>query len=481
MQEKNALQRGWEFSAHLVGADAAANVGSEYASEVAAAIEKLTKDITGLKSNQTDAVLGGFLAEYWHADTFNVDAVAARSAHRYDALSSTEYGSVDIRGNFFGAKDYSSKFMVTGERTAIAQAAYSKELGQPKYHNQERLIPKDQMAKAAETANRHAARNDSIRPEVAEAYREARAHFTDRIADSDGIESIPLSKRDDLLMAKNVKSDEFDPADFGESMNSAIKPEYVLRQALKAGYTAAAITVVMQLAPEIFKTIDYLIKTDQIDMQQVKKVGKKAISAGAEGFLRGSISCSLLIMCEKGLLGEFFKGINPVLLGATVAIVLETIKNSILVAAGKMTVRQMGAAFTEGIAISAGYILGCKIGGVIGQAIGFELPVVGYLVGSLVGCAFAAVYNIGKKRLISFCIDTGFTCFGLVEQSYELPEEVLTEMGINIVPVPRTNVSRAEIPRIDVAVDVERINFETIKLTVIRRGVISINKIGYVK
>lgn len=80
-------------------------------------------------------------------------------------------------------------------------------------------------------------------------------------------------------------------------------------------------------------------------------MGTKGISAGAEGFLRGSISSSLLIMCEKGALGEAFKGINPTILGTVVALVMQTVKNSILVAAGKISTQQMGAAFVDTMVI----------------------------------------------------------------------------------------------------------------------------------
>lgn len=370
--------------------------------------------------------------------------------------------------------------MATGEDSIVAQATYSRELGQPKYHGQERLIPTDQLKEATQAAGRRAASNKTIKPEVADSYKETGAHLKDRIADGEGIESKPLSKNDDLRMAKKVKKDQFDPEEFGENLDGAIKPEYVLKQALKAGYTTMAITVAMQLAPEIFKSIDYLIKTGEIDIQNVKKMGKKAITAGTEGFLRGSISCSLLIMCEKGLLGEAFKGMDPTMLGAVVAIVLETVKNSILVAAGRMTPKEMGAAFADGIAISASFLLGSKVGGAIGQVVGFQLPVVGYLLGSLVGCAFAAVYNIGKKQLISFCADTGFTCFGLVEQNYELPDHVLKEMGVETISILRTEVSRTEIAKSDVTADIERIKCGTINITVLRRGVIGVNKVGYV-
>ena len=91
MQERSAIQKGWEFSARLAGADAAARLGSAYVSQVEQAIDQLTADIVKLKSGQTDAVLGGYIAEHWHAGTFNVNAVAAGSSHRAFTLESTEY------------------------------------------------------------------------------------------------------------------------------------------------------------------------------------------------------------------------------------------------------------------------------------------------------------------------------------------------------------------------------------------------------
>ncbi len=480
MQNKSDMQKGWDFSAHLIGADVAVQAGSQYVAQVEKAIEDLTLDILKLKSNQSDAVLGGYIAEHWHAGTFNVDAVAAGSISRASTLGSTDYASVDVRIDTGASTiDYSSKYMSTGEKSAVAQAAYSHEMGQAKYHGQERLIPSDHMEEALSTAQKRALSNEGTRPEIAASYQEAHDHFTDRITDGE-IESKPLSKKDDLQMARDLKNDEFSTDKYGENVNSAIKTEYLIKQAAKAGLTTAALTIAIQLAPEIYKAIDYLIKNKQINLQHLKEMGKKAISSGAEGFLRGSISCSVLIMCEKGLLGGALKSINPTMLGTVVAVVLETIKNSLLVAAGKMTPKAMGAAFADSIVVSAGFVMGTKIGGIIGQALGFQLPVVGYLIGSLVGSACAVVYNIGKRKLISFCIDSGFTCFGLVEQNYELPEEVLLELGVDLIPISKSEVSRTPIKNVALSsANINYTNYETIDIKFLRRGVIGINKIGY--
>lgn len=146
-----------------------------------------------------------------------------------------------------------------------------------------------------------------------------------------------------------------------------------------------------------------------------------------------------------------------------------------------MTPQQMGAAFVDSVFISGGYLLGAYIGGIIGQALGFELPVIGYLLGTLIGTSICVIYNIGKKKLISFCVDTGFTCFGLVEQDYELPEEVLHELGVETIPIPRTQIDRIDIPRTQTsATGINQMEYETIDITVLRRGVIGVNKIGYV-
>ena len=226
------------------------------------------------------------------------------------------------------------------------------------------------------------------------------------MSNGEGIESIPLTKEKDLEMARQVKRDEFAPENFGESVATAIKTEYLIKQAAKAGMTTAAITVALQLAPEMYKALDYLIKTGQIDLMQVRRMGTKAISTGAEGFLRGSVSCALYIACEKGLLGDALKGINSTALGTVVAVVIETMKNSVLVAAGEMTSRQMGAAFVDSVVISAGFVAGTHIGGVIGQALGFQLPGIGYLIGSLL--SFNVLMEFLQNFFLSFCI------FGLV-------------------------------------------------------------------
>ena len=480
MQQKSEMQQGWDFSTQIMGADLAAHMGMEYVSAVDAAIKQLEENINNHNyRNLGIKQLQGFMLEEWSAGTFNVDAIAADSTYRAEVLHSTAKDSVDVLmkqgGQDVGA--YSAKSYADGAKSAIEQARLNPETRQASYQGQGRLVPTDQLSDAKAEASRRALRNRSIRPDVSKAYSETEEKLTDTITTKDGTKSRTATRKDLEEIARESKKQDFKASEHGVTAESAIRTEYLLKQALKAGYTAAAVTVAVQLAPEIYKAVDYLIKHGELDIQQIKRMGTKGISAGAEGFLRGSVASSLKIMCDAGMLGEIFKDINPTVLGTVVALVMQTVKNSILVAAGKMSTQQMGATFVDTVVISGGYLLGAHIGGLIGQTLGFELPVVGYLLGT----SLCVIYNIGKKKLISFCVDTGFTCFGLVEQNYELPEDVMNELGVETVLIPRTQVERIDIPRTRIGgTGIETSEYETIDITVLRRGVIGVNRIGYV-
>lgn len=228
------------------------------------------------------------------------------------------------------------------------------------------------------------------------------------------------------------------------------------------------------------KAVDYLIKHGEIDLKGLTKSGQKIISASGEAFLRGSIVYGVEMAIQEGMLGELLRDVNPSVVGVVVTVILGTIKDSILVAAGKITVTEMGMNFVDTLVVSSGYLVCMKICGAIAQALFPELPGLGYAIGSLLGCSVAVVYNIGKRKLISFCVDTGFTCFGLVEQNYELPENVLAEMGVHTIPVPRVDVARTEVKYMAVDTQINRTEYETIDITILRRGIIGVNWIGYV-
>jgi len=482
------LEEGWSFASRLAGTNASTNVGASYVESVNDAIERTAESLEQLKSNQSDAVMGGFVAERWHAGSFNVKAVAAGSKNlavagepgTAGALGRNNYGSVDVRiQNSSGEviKDYGSKYMVNAKETAKSQATPSIDAGTTKYHGQDRLVPSDQLEDIKAIAAKRAA-NDRTPENWREGYQEVADTSTDVITDGEH-SSKPLSKNESEEIAREIKKDKLDLEKHGLTADDAIEPEFIMKQAAKAGLTAAAITALIQTAPDIYKAIDYLIKNGVVDRDRLKKIGFDAIQGAAEGFLRGYVACTIQILCNSGKLGPNLICVDPMYIGTIVALTIQTIKNSVSVALGKMTIREMGSSLIDSVVISAGYVVGAKIGGTIGTALSFEFPVLGFMLGSLIGCAFGAAYDFGKKKLISFCVESGFTCFGLVDQDYSIPEDALKDMGIDITEIDRIEVDRSGLDRIETHKGIGSTNYETIDIKILRRGIISINKVGY--
>ena len=60
-----------------------------------------------------------------------------------------------------------------------------------------------------------------------------------------------------------------------------------------------------------------------------------------------------------------------------------------------------------------------------------------------------------------------------------MPEEILHEMGVHTIPVPRTEVSRTGVNTTAIDTQIQRAEYETIDITVLKRRIIGVNKIGY--
>lgn len=497
MVEFEDLKNGWDFMAQILAAGIGAESAfSQYAQNIAQnknienqnirikeineAIDKLQQSINNHSHlNLNVEQLKGYIAEEMHAGTFNIEAIRQGSSHRAWTLHENGYGSVDIQTNF--GKEYSLKYSNAAKAAENMQAELNRESHTPKYQGQERLIAAEQLDKAKELAQRRTLKNMYTRPDVSYSHADTGKHLVGTVSDGEGVESKKLSVKGAKQIAEEAKNGEFDPEKYRYKKDPFIEKVRInyVNQALKAGLTAASITAIMQIVPELYKSVDYLIKTGEIDLNKLRQSGKRLISSSGEAFLRGSIAYGIEMAIMNGFLGEAIKVINPSVVGALVTVIFGTIKDSIYVAAGKLSAEDMGMHFVDTLVVSSGYLASMNIGGTVAQALFPELPGIGYAIGSLLGCSVAIVYNVGKKKLISFCVDTGFTCFGLVEQNYEIPEKVLNEMGIHTIQVPRTEVKRMDIECIHTHNLISTVNYETINITMLKRGIIGVNKVGY--
>ena len=348
----------------------------------------------------------------------------------------------------------------------------------PLYGQQYRLVPSDQIDKIKELLQKKIDTESARRPELAKRYQDTLDKITDRVKDSEGNESIPLSNNEAKEIADLAKEGGFDPADYGITTEELVKYEYVLKQAFQAGLSAATISLVLKVAPEIIKAIQYLIKNGELDEKQFQKIGFAALTGASEGFIRGSVSAAITTACKAGLWGEAMKSVNPSVVGVITVITMDTMKNAFAVATGKKTRRELADELVKEMFVSASSLL---VGGLV-QGIMIEMPLLGFMLGSFVGSVVGSfAYSVGYNAVLSFCVDTGFTMFKLVDQNYTLPEETLKQIGIDVFSYDKFDYQGFEHDKFQAdKFEQDEFDYGTIDVVFLRRGVIGVRQIGYV-
>lgn len=502
-----AFVEGYDYGTKHSTAQISAHQSGQYVKQVEEAINTLYRDLNAFEGFKTKSnILKGDISEYWHADTFNIDAKARGSPSEASVDRSHDFASPDISTNF--EKVFGLKYYKTGEASAQQQAksiferfheyrasggrsdinTFLKERGfsdesilhDPIYQGQVRVIPKDQLETARKWLEQKIAREGANRPEQVARYQETLSMLSDRLKDNGGTESIPLSEADAKALASLAKEGKVSPEHLkrlGISTDEVIRFEYLAKQAFHSGLTAATISVVLKIAPEIYKAISYLVENGTLNRNHFRSIGAAAINGGAEGFIRGSVASAITTACKSGMLGETAKSISPSIIGIATVLAMNTMKNAFKVANGKMTRTELSQELVKDLIVSS-----CAFaGGTLGQSL-IEIPVVGFMIGSFIGSIIGAfAYNSGYKAAISFCTDTGFTMFGLVKQDYTLPEEVLRSIGLEVFRPekirlktfqPHTFKPRTFTP--------QRFEPKTLEIYFLRRGVIGVSEIGYI-
>lgn len=252
MQSTREMQQGWDFAVGVLGADVATRMGDDYTTVVEQAIRQLEDSVNNHQyRNLGIKQLQGYMLEEWGAGTFNVKAAASGSSDRPSVLHSTLRDSVDIKLD--SGSTYSAKSYATAEQTAKAQARFNPDTRQASYHGQSRLIPSDQLDDARLAMHRENLSHAPMREDVSHAYAETERKLTDRVSNSEGIESKTATRTKIEQIAKESKAQNFKAKEHGVTASSTIKTEYLLKQAVKTGYMAAAITVAIQLTPKFTK------------------------------------------------------------------------------------------------------------------------------------------------------------------------------------------------------------------------------------
>ena len=213
------------------------------------------------------------------------------------------------------------------------------------------------------------------------------------------------------------------------------------------------------------------MKSGKIDSDALAEGGFNALEATAKGFIAGLISAGI-----TAYLATQHIDANSSVVAAATVLTIDTIIESWKLARGLTTGREMAQKLLK----NTYSMVFAMAGGNLGQIL-IPIPVFGYLTGSMVGSLIAGVtFQAGSNALLGLCIDSGITFFGIVDQDYSLPKEVLKEMGLDTFDfdafVPDSfefqNFDSFEFSPDEFVPDFSNMHF-------IRRGVIEAASIGY--
>ena len=222
---------------------------ADYVKSIADACETLEKDINQFNGFGTGiGQLKGDIAEFWHADTFNINSALKSSNFKAVVDRSHDYASPDVRIKLNDdiIENFGLKYLRDAQHTANAQAishfqrfcqlkatsgntelTFEKFLldrglspdevfeTDPIYTGQTRIIPSEQLKEAIEYLKWKISKESLIRPEQVKRYQETLENLQTKLKSADGIESQELSTEEALDKAAKAKSGSYKASHIG--------------------------------------------------------------------------------------------------------------------------------------------------------------------------------------------------------------------------------------------------------------------------
>ena len=485
-----------------------------YLGNIESEIKTLESEINSRWGN-ANPQLKGYVAEDWARGTFNIDAASKRTGERVWTPPANDYASTDLQGSW--GNSYQAKYYGDAKQSALAQAktykqSYNEYLGHcrhkglpeptiqeylskrgidpnidvnlPIYQAQARLIPADQLKDAIDALKWKI--QSEPRPEQVARYQDTLNKLTDRLRSPKGAESTPLTEEESKTLAELSKNGKFDPARYDITLAKKADYLYLCQNTIFSGLSGAIVSSVLKAAPDIAKALINLIRDGKIDREDLEKIGTEAYTGAKRGFISGLTVAAIRNACALGYLGDSLQkaaldATNPAFNNVVVVlttIIIETISDTIRLSGGKMPKQEFVQRLEKRIFIS-----GCAITtGTVVQGLLPAAPVVGYLIGSFVGTIVGgAIFEVKEQFFMSLCIERGYTFFGLVEQDYALPDEVVKRLGLETFEFESFPFETFPFETFPFeSIELEKFEFESIDIVMLKRGLIGVRKIGYV-
>lgn len=350
------------------------------------------------QTKQSAAVKGGFAAETWHAESFNLDAIlkdksvrAYTDNYKNSPLVKNDMVNdivvMDGKQQVYGAQ---VKYYKDGDATHKAFREVRD--GVAKYKESDGfLAPSDQLNDVQKSAQKAMQKNQETRPEVSQAAEEVSKKATDKIQ-VDDVESKGLTKKQAEKLGMGKEG--------GNQLRQDLKKQYLdkatVQQSIKAAQSAAIATTIIAGSINTFQYLklaqDGKMSVEEATFEIVKNTSLAASdSAIKAGFGTAAVS-TLTRNYPQLFAGAAFKRTLASSGTAAIAVcAIDVIKNCVLFSTGKISASELEQRTGRGIYQGIAGAVGASIGTTVGAAGGPPGMLIGGLIGGLIATMAADI------------------------------------------------------------------------------------------
>ena len=414
--DKEPLEKKFEKAFSMASA-----TSSVFSHEAKQQMGKMVEAIMrGNKNMQTHPGLnaanrGGFIAEEFHVETFNLDSILKnKDVRAYTDKYHTEWQNLSRRGND-GATDIvvvqegnevltaQSKYCASAEDTSRALSEVKD--GVPKYSdNDVYLAPSDQVkATSGGTGISEHAEAASYAQEQSGKTIESKAsaQTAEKVSDvieHDGVSSSPLTKDEATKLGEGDLSKI-------KKIESRYQTQSTFQQATRAASGAAALSAIVSGSVNIVKYLQMVRDGEITEEEAFLKIICETTSSAADSAVKaGSVVCAQSLLVRYGFenvlidslakqsINSLFKT-NAVTVG--VVCLVDAIKDLVLLGTSKITADQFFERQGKGILNTSAGVLGGSLGAISAQvaatSLGLNMTMVTPLLGGLAGGLIAGL------------------------------------------------------------------------------------------
>jgi len=340
---------------------------------------------------QNNAIKGGFAAETFHAESFNLDAILKDKDVRAftDGFSNTPIPRNDPMHDIVVMKDgkqvLGAQLKYYKDADATQKAFRSSKDGVHRYeHSDVFLGPSDQIDGIQASAQKAVLKNKETRPHVSRAAEKVRVKTAGQL-DVDGVQSTSLSKSEAEQIGAGTKSGKASH----EKMQTGYLNKATVQQSLRAAGSAAVITAVTAGCINAFQCIRQVKNGEVTAEQAATRILRDTAIAAADSALKAGTATASVSMVVRSF-PELFAGsaFQSSLVGGTVAgaaiCAVDLVQCLVMVAAGKMTVAELETRTGKNVFQTGAAVVGSAVGGSIGALGGPIGAVIGSVVGGMI-------------------------------------------------------------------------------------------------